>query len=94
MAAKQFVIRMSILSFIAGFFLSALILLSSTKNDYNNGFQAGIKHEKRMRQQAHDSIVANCIYNNGIPTTAVAVNDSVLKENFPKHNMNKLLRGE
>jgi hypothetical protein len=73
------------------------VLLTETKEDLtknDNGFKSGIQYEKRMRQQAHDSIVANCIYNNGIPTTAVATSDSVLKENFPKPNMNKLLKGE
>jgi len=35
---------------------------------YKAGFEAGIQYEKNMRKQQHDSIVANCIYNNGVPT--------------------------
>lgn len=83
-------IAMSIMTSIAFYIIIPVI----EKKYYKQSFEAGIQYEKRMRQQAHDSIVANCIYNNGIPTTTIITNDSVLKENFPKPNMSKLLRGE
>ena len=44
------------------------ILFSYFNKDYDEGFKAGIKYEKKMRKQQHDSILANCKWNNGVPT--------------------------
>jgi hypothetical protein len=57
-------IAMAIMTSIA-FYMTIPVI---EKKYYKQGFEAGIQYEKKMRQQAHDSIVANCKWNNGVPT--------------------------